>query len=145
MPLRKLLRKEIKFRSKPWISIGLQTSINTKNMIYRRFIRTRNQCLYVKFKLFRNKLNHVIKSSKKLYYENYFRCNKLNIKNIWKGIRQIVALKPMAYVTPSEIVVNSSNKVLSNTNDIANEFNDYFANIGKTLSQAIPRVDIVKP
>ena len=51
----------------------------------------------------------------------------------------------MAYVTPSEIVVNSSNKVLSNTNDIANEFNDYFANIGKTLSQAISRVDIVKP
>ena len=30
---------------------------------------------------------------------------------------------------------------MSNTNDIANEFNDYFANIGKTLSQAIPRVD----
>ena len=30
---------------------------------------------------------------------------------------------------------------MSNTNDIANKFNDYFANIGKTLSQAIPRVD----
>ena len=75
------------------------------------------------------------------HYENYFRCNKLNIKNIWKVIRQIVALKPMAYVTPSKVVVNSSNKVLYDTNDIANEFNDYFANIGKTLSQAIPRVN----
>ena len=47
----------------------------------------------------------------------------------------------MAYVTPSKVVVNSSNKVLYDTNDIANEFNDYFANIGKTLSQAIPRVN----
>ena len=34
-------------------------------------------------------------------------------------------------------------KLLSNTIDIANEFNDYFVNIGKTLSQAVPRVDII--
>ena len=41
------------------------------------------------------------------------------------------------------LCLTSSNKVLTNTNDIANEFNHYFANIGNTLSQAIPRADAV--
>ena len=142
VPLGKLSRKEIKFRSKPWITPGIRTSINTKNRLHRKLIRTRNQCLYAKYKPFRHKLNHLIKISKKLYFEDFFRYNKSNIKIIWKGIKQIVALKPEAYIAPSKIVT-SSNKVLTNTNDIANEFNHYFANIGNTLGQAIPRADTV--
>lgn len=78
-------------------------------------------CQILKSKLFRNKLNRLIEISKMLYHEDYFRYNKSNIKNIWKCMKQIVAFKPEAYVTPSKIVV-SSNKVLTNTRDITNEF-----------------------
>ena len=135
-----LSRKEVKFKTKPWISLGLsRTSINIKNKIYRKFIRTRNQFLYLKFKL-RNKLNHLITLSKRKYYEGYFRCNKSNIKNIWKGIKQLVALKPQAYTTPTKIVT-SSNTVLTKASDIANAVNHYFVNVGQSLSQAIPTVD----
>ena len=140
VPIKMLSRKEVKSKTKPWISLGLRASINIKNKIYRKFIRTRNQFLYLKFKLYRNKLNHLITLSKRKYYEGCFRCNKSNIKNIWKGIKQLVALKPQAYTTPTKIVT-SSNTVLTKASDIANAFNHYFVKVGKSLSQAIPRVD----
>ena len=71
----------------------------------------------------------------------YFRCNKSDTKNIWKGIKQLVALKPKAYTTPTKIVT-SSNTVLTKASDIANAFNHYFVNVGKSLSQTIPKVDV---
>ena len=38
-------------------------------------------------------LNHLLKISKKQYYNAYFARNITNSKNIWKGIRQIVNIK----------------------------------------------------
>ena len=139
--IKMLSRKEVKFKAKPWFSLGLRTSTNIKNKIYRKFIRTRNQFQFLKFKLYRYKLNHIITLSKRKYYESYFRCNKSSIKNIWKGIKQLVAVKPEAYTTPTKIVT-SSNTVLTKASDIANTFNCNFVNVGKSLSQAIPKVDV---
>ena len=132
-----LSRKEIKFKAKPGICLGLRTSINIKNKIYRKFIRTRNQFLYLKVKLYGNKLNHLVT----LLLWRLFRCNKSNIKNIWKGIKQLVAFTPKAYTTPTKIVT-SSNTVFTKASDKANAFNHYFVNVGKSLSQTIPKVDV---
>ena len=125
----------------PGISLGLRTSINIKNKIYRKFIRTRNQFLYLKVKLYGNKLNHLKTLNFRKYYKGYFRCNKSNIKTIWKGIKELVAFKPKAYTTPTKIVT-SSTTVLTKASDIANAFNHYFVNVGKSLSQTIPKVDV---
>ena len=136
-----LSRKEIKFKAKPGICLGFRTSINIKNKIYRKFIRTRNQFLYLKVKLYGNKLNHLVTLNKRKYYEGYFRCNKSNIKNIWKGIKQLVAFTPKAYTTPTKIVT-SSNTVFTKASNKANAFNHYFVNVGMSLSQTIPKVDV---
>ena len=141
MPLKKLSRKEIILKSKPWISSGLSKSTNIKNKLYRKFMRTNNQCLYAKYKPYRNKLNHLIHITKKINHDAYFTYINPNMKKIWKGIMEIVASKLSASICPSKIVT-SSNKVLTNASDIANEFNNYFANVGKTLSQAILTVAI---
>lgn len=108
--------------------MGLRKSINLKNKSCKKLIRTRNQCIYAKYKVYRNKLNNLI--SKKKYYEEYFTYNKSNIKNIWKGKKQIVTLKPKVYATPTKIIT-SSNKVLPNANGIANEFNTILQMLAK--------------
>ena len=80
VPLKKLSRKEIKFLSKPWITKAIKKSICIKNNLYKKYIRTRNNCVFEKFKTYRNKLKHLIFQSKKEYYKQYFNSNLNNMK-----------------------------------------------------------------
>ena len=53
-------------------------------------MKTKSIYYHTKFKLYRNRLNRLIKCCKiKYYYNDYFKSNTANIKNIWKGIKQI--------------------------------------------------------
>ena len=83
IPIKKLSAKEIKQLSKPWITSGIRRSIRIKNKLYKRFIKTQSAYYHTKFKLYRNKLNHLIKISKVNYYRRYFSSNTTHIKNIW--------------------------------------------------------------
>ena len=38
-PLRKVTKKKLRFRSKPWITLGLQKSISIKNSLFAKFIK----------------------------------------------------------------------------------------------------------
>ena len=44
------------------------------------------------YNLFRNRVTREIRKAKKEYYKNYFGNNTSNMKNIWKGIRNILSL-----------------------------------------------------
>ena len=115
--------------AKPWITPAIKTSITKKN-IFNKYMRTKHNYYYSKFKMYRNKLNHLIKSSKKLYYNKYFADNQNNIKNIWKGIKQIIYLKPRNINhLPMKIIKN--NKTITDSKSIAKLFNEYFTNIGR--------------
>lgn len=141
VPLRKLSRREVKFSVKPWITTALRKSINTKNSLYKKFIASQSELVHSKYKIYRNKLNHLLHLSKKSYYDNFFKSNQSNIKNTWKGIKQLVTLKSKNSISPSEIHTPNGG-ILTNPKEIADEFNTFFANIGDKLSQAVPRADI---
>ena len=128
-------KRQVKFRSKPWIRSGIRKSLKIKNNFYKKFIKTKSVYYHTKFKLYRNKLNHLIRISKINYYKNYFRHNKSHIKNIWKGMKQIISLKSSSYSIPSKILVG--NNPISDVSQIANSFNVFFTNIGKNLSDNV--------
>ena len=140
VPLKLLSRKETRFCSKPWITPGLKASIYNKNRLYKNFLRKRSYYSHCKFKTYRNKLNHLIKTSKSNYYKEYFVTNKTNTKEIWKGIRQIITLKSKSSFTPNKLVKDGHE--IKNVKEIANEFNNYFSNIGKNLASAIPTTNL---
>ena len=72
--------------SKPWITNVIRLSLNIKNNIYKRYIKTRSSYEYNKFKVYRNKLKRLIQISKKQYYNECFRYNTNNMTSIWKGL-----------------------------------------------------------
>ena len=90
------------------------------------------------FKLYRNKVNHLLKISKKRYYNQYFLDNITDGKKIWKGIKQIVHFKPNTNQKFVKIMDNN-NEEISDPKSIANAFNNHFSNIGKVLDNQIPR------
>ena len=81
--------------------------------------------LHKEYKTYRNSLSTLLKQSKKCYYNNYFRNNINNIKNIWKGIKSIISLNTKESESP-KIILNNKGEFLTNTNDIANQFNIFF-------------------
>ena len=139
-PQHKLSKKEIRILAKPWITNGIRVSIAKKNKLYELYIKSKNDYYFSKFKTYRNKLKHLILVIKKSYYNKYFANNKYNIKNTWKGIKQLITLKHQPYLVPNLLEVE--NLKLTNSKSIANAFNKYFSNIGPNIANTIPIIDI---
>ena len=71
-----------------------------------------------------------------MYYNDFFNNNINNMKNTWKGIRQIINLNPKPFHAPTKII--KDNIELVDGKSIADAFNDFFANIGTKLANSIP-------
>ena len=81
-PLRKVT---FRFRSKPWITLGLQKSISIKNSLFVKFIKSndinqRNE-MHIKYKQYRNLILTLLKRSKCLHFTKFFNDNLNNLKN----------------------------------------------------------------
>ena len=100
IPLKQLSTKETRFRSKPWITAGLEFSIKTKNRLYRNYINTRSNYSHCKYKLHGNKFSSLLKLSKTNYYQDYFSKNLANSKIIWEGIRKLTRLALTSVLGP---------------------------------------------
>ena len=71
---------------------------------------------------------------------NYFQNNSNNIKKTWQGIKQLITLSNKKFHTPTTTETDSQK--ITNTIDIANAFNTYFANIGSNLAASIPSLAV---
>ena len=77
-----------------------------------------------------------MKRSKQAYFDKYFEANWNNIKNTWKGIKSLIALKSVASNVPTVLSLNNRDTI-TNPYDIANTFNNYFASIAETTKKNI--------
>ena len=84
-PLKIIYKYKLKFKSKPWITLGLQKSMYVKNKLLTNFINKKDSVLkeefHTKYKKYRNLLSTLMKKSKQAYYDKYFERNWNNIKN----------------------------------------------------------------
>ena len=96
-PLKKSSKYKLKFKSKPWITLGLQKSISVKKKLLTNFINKKDPILKEEFhtncKKYRNLLFSLMKKSKQAYCDKYFERNWNNIKNTWEGIKSLISLK----------------------------------------------------
>ena len=137
-PLKRINKYKLKFKSKPWITLGLQKSISAKNKLFLNFINKRDPILkeefYTNYKKYRNLLSTLMKRSKQAYFDKYFETNWNNIKNTWKGIKSLITLKSVASNVPTVLSLDNGD-IITNPYDIANTFNNYFASIAETLKK----------
>ena len=70
-----------------------------------------------------------MKKSKQNYYERFFKNNLNNFKNIWKGIRSLIAIK---HSSPLNIhMLTHKGATVTDQLRIVNIFNDYFSSIAE--------------
>jgi hypothetical protein len=124
VPIKQLSKKELNVRIKPSITPAIRISIQKKNRIYKKYLKTRSTYYHSKFKFYRNKLNHLLKIRKRNYYDNYFLSKSGNSRDIWKGIKDLVGTKSQKYRAPTTI--NDNGLELNDPKSIANAFNIFF-------------------
>lgn len=122
--------------SKPWITPAIKVSISVKNKLYKKYLKTKSTYYFSKFKYYRNKLTHLLKISKRHYYNQYFLENINDSKRVWNGIKQIIHFKPKTSQKTIKLVEN--NVEITDPVTVANAFNKYFANVGHNLAATIP-------
>ena len=72
VPLKEMSNKEIKRKKKPWITKGIIASIHKRNSYLKKFRKTDNQLFFIRYHCYRDKINHLIRKSKKNYYCKHF-------------------------------------------------------------------------
>ena len=136
-PIEKVKKKDLKLKSKPWITPEITKLIKQRNKLFKRKKRQpNNENIKSLYNLFRNRVNRELKKSKKSYYKNYFEENKNNIKNTWKGIKSIINTNTSTSPKISQIKIDG--KVIDNPLGIASGFNNFFVNVGPNTERDIP-------
>ena len=76
-----------------------------------------------------------MKESKKSYFTNYFQKNLNELKSTWKRTKNLIPLKELPNVAPSNIFDNG--RSLTQPQEIANALNRYFVNVATDIQSSI--------
>ena len=140
-PLVKIKDKFVNHTKSPWMTNGIFKSISKKNKLYKKFLKNPTHKNETDYKKYKNKLNHVIKTAKKAYYEKQFVKYKNDTKKTWQTINEVLNRNKTRKNLPDTFLQKSSNNNVTNPQEIANKFNEYFVNIGPQLAKKIPGND----
>ena len=83
----------------------------------------------------RNEVNTAIKRAKASYFNLFFKDNRNNMKNTWKGINNILGRAPQSIKIRSLIIGDT-------TYTSTNETSDALSNVGPILANDIPQTDL---
>ena len=136
-PYRKLNKKEIKLKSKPWINKEIQLLMIKRDKLLHQYSNesdpTIKFSLQKKFKTTRNRLTKMKRESKIAYFQTFFESKSAMI---WKGIRSLVCIKNSSKSVISLIDDNGRKVIIPEK--IGDIFNKYFASVGENVDKKIP-------
>ena len=95
-----------------------------------------NICIYKNYLKLFNKIKRKAKIS---YYKAMLEEHKHNSKQIWKLLKHAIGKENNTTNLPE--MFNINNKSVNNKNEIAEGFNNFFANIGYNVNHNVPRAD----
>ena len=120
---------------KPWLSDSLRQSIKKKNKLYRKQVVTPTLTNELNYKIYKRNLTKLLNTAEKLHIQNLLEKNKSNLGKTWKIIKGIVNKGQTKHAQQSFL---HNGEVITDKKLIAENFNNFFINIGPTLSKNIP-------
>jgi hypothetical protein len=133
-----LKKSQTPYKSRlPWLSIGIKSAIKKKNSLFSKKLTHPTSFNIQKYKTYRNKLNHVIKSAQRAYYQEQLTIHKSNLRKTWQFINMAINRSKTTKQTIKTLNINGTKT--TDPAAIVSHFNHYFTNIGKVLDSKIPR------
>ena len=139
IPLQKVKFNKYKHKKCNWITTGILKSIKFRDNLYRRLKHTEintEEFMILKRNLltYNNILKQSIREAKLTFYKGKFENYRTDSKQTWKTINEVIN-KTNNKNIPDYIMINGEK--ITDTNDIVNHFNEYFATIGTNMADLV--------
>ena len=138
LPFKFVKFNKYKHKSNKWITAGVLRSIKYRDKLYKALQNTdRTSHLYFPLKQKLNKYNSllkkIIREAKVKYYNSRLEESKSNMKKTWSVINEIICKTKHHKKGIKAIILNG--KQLKDPQSIAESFNNFFVNIGPSLTK----------
>ena len=138
-PLKTTTVKSRNMKREPWMTLGLLNSSRQKSKLYTRKLKKPTALNILQFKTYLKLFNKIKRKAKITYYKTILEENKHNIKQTWKVLKKAIGKEHDKINLPNTF--NVENKSVSDKTEIADAFNNFFANIGYNVSHNVPSVN----
>ena len=121
---------------KPWLTSCLRDAIRKKNKLYYKSVKIK--CIRTKreYEVYRNQLRKLMRAAEKKYYTDQIMENKQNSKKLWLIIKHVINKnKRIKFQDKSKL---NDGSYTTDMKIICEKFNDFFINVGPSLSKKIP-------
>ena len=125
--------------SEPWMNADILLKRKIKNKLFTKMKRSGSADLINKYKSFNNQYTFLCRQTKIQYYKEKFKTHEKNIKKTWDIINNVLGKCKSKDSLPNYFI--SNNNILSDNFEIAQGFNDFFANIGPELAAKISNTE----
>ena len=122
---------------RPWITGAILKSVKRKNRLYKQKIKNPTEKNIRRYTEYRNRLNHLIRYSKKKYFKSLLEKSQGNLHATWNAINVILNKRKSKKSDVSFLQHNG--RCYKDGNSIASLFNDFFTNVGPSLAKKLPR------
>ena len=122
----------------PCIAKGIKKSSKRKQKLYEKFLKKRNAFNETACKAYESLFKAIKRKSKKNHYSQKILQFKYDIKKRWTVIKEIIVKAKHSKKSNFPPKLKIGNKIKTGEDEIANEFNKYFADIGPSLAKNIP-------
>lgn len=129
-PIKQFTVKE-EHSNKPYITSAIRTSIKQRNRLQKLYAKW-PLTYEASFKSYRNQLTTIIRAAKEKYYTSKLKEQAGNPKKTWETINGLMGRNKNLTSPPS---ITLHDRTTSNSEDIAEGFNEYFCNVANTLAQ----------
>ena len=141
LPYRYVKFDKYRHKGNKWITHGIIKSIKHRDKLYKELSCTNRS--HARYHLLNNKLStftlkKTIREAKLVYYRREFEYNRSNIKRTWSTINDILCKTKHSHQGVKSVISNG--RMINDTAEIVNKFNEFFINIGLDLISNVSRV-----
>ena len=136
--------REIRFNKnihkiEPFMTHGLLVSRQIKQELEKTSINQPTELNKMKFKRYKNMYNKVLRSAKKLYYEQTLESQKHNLRKTWEILKEAIGQKKGGNMNIPEMERNGIK--INDPHDIAEHLNTHFTTIADRIAEQINPTD----
>ena len=128
---------KLKGRKNLGLPMGSLPQLTKETHIQKKIRKTDNQLFFIRYKCYRDKINHLIRKIKDYYCKNFNSCRQ-NIRKIWQQIRVKIIIhksKNKDYVT----CIKTEKGIISDPFATENKFNAFYISVASKLVSKIKK------
>jgi len=124
--------------------LEIRKASETKIQLYKKWLNSRNQFDRQKYKSYIKLYNNLVNKTQREYFSTTFNSKINSSKKIWNEINKLCSLgahRASAGFKISKLVVNG--QTVTDSVNMAEEFNNYFCSVGSELANNLPHNDSI--